>query len=145
MQYPAWKYFLIALVLLISTIYALPNLYPDKPAVQITGASASTTLTKDVLTQAETILNQQGIKTVDDSFNGQSALLRIADETSESQIKAQQILREKLGDNYVVALNLAQTTPKWLRDIGANPVKLGLDLRGGVRFVPQCSGVDRVI
>lgn len=135
MQYPAWKYFLIAIVLLLSTIFALPNLYPDKPAVQVTGASASTTLTKDVLTQAEQILSANGIATKDNQFNGQSALLRIADESSETQLKAQQTLREKLGDNYVVALNLAQTTPQWLRNIGAKPVKLGLDLRGGVRFV----------
>ncbi|WP_026212751.1 protein translocase subunit SecD [Faucicola boevrei] len=137
MQYPAWKYVLIGIILLISSIYALPNLYPDKPAVQVTGSSASTVLTNDVLTQAEQILNDQGIKTVNNSFDGSSALLRMADESSETQIKAQQVLREKLGDNYVVALNLAQTTPEWLRKIGANPVKLGLDLRGGVRFVME--------
>lgn len=137
MQYPAWKYVLIGIVLLISTIYALPNLYPDKPAVQVTGASASTVLTEDVLTQAQSLLDAEGIKTANNSFNGSSALLRIADESSETQLKAQQILREKLGDNYVVALNLAQTTPEWLRKIGANPVKLGLDLRGGVRFVME--------
>lgn len=137
MQYPAWKYVLIAIVLLISTIYALPNLYPDKPAVQVTGSSASTVLTQDVLTQAEKLLNAQGIKTVNNSFNGSSALLGIADESSETQIKAQQVLREKLGENYVVALNLAQTTPEWLRKLGANPIKLGLDLRGGVRFVME--------
>lgn len=137
MQYPAWKYVLIGIILLISSIYALPNLYPDKPAVQVTGSSASTVLTNDVLTQAEQILNAQGIKTVNNSFDGSSALLRMADESSETQIKAQQVLREKLGDNYVVALNLAQTTPEWLRKIGANPVKLGLDLRGGVRFVME--------
>lgn len=137
MQYPAWKYILIAIVLLISTIYALPNLYPDKPAVQVTGSSASTVLTQDVLTQAEKLLNAQGIKTVNNSFNGSSALLGIADESSETQIKAQQVLREKLGENYVVALNLAQTTPEWLRKLGANPIKLGLDLRGGVRFVME--------
>lgn len=135
MQYPAWKYVLIGLVLLFSTLFALPNLYPDKPAVQVTGASASTTLTDAVLTQAQTILKQNGIATKDDSFDGKSALLRIADEKPETQLKAQQILREQLGNNYVVALNLAQTTPQWLRNIGAHPIKLGLDLRGGVRFV----------
>lgn len=135
MQYPAWKYILIGLVLLFSTLFALPNLYPDKPAVQVTGASASTTLTDAVLTQAQTILKQNGITTKGDSFDGKSALLRIADEKPETQLKAQQILREQLGNNYVVALNLAQTTPQWLRNLGAHPIKLGLDLRGGVRFV----------
>lgn len=135
MHYPAWKYFLIGIVLLLSTLYALPNLYPDKPAVQITGASASTTLTNDVLKQAETILNAANIPTKNNSFDGKSALLIIGDESTETQLKAQQVLKEKLGDNYVVALNLAQTTPAWLRNIGGNPIKLGLDLRGGVRFV----------
>lgn len=135
MHYPAWKYFLIGIVLLLSTLYALPNLYPDKPAVQITGASASTTLTNDVLKQAETILNAANIPTKNNSFDGKSALLKIGDESTETQLKAQQVLKEKLGDNYVVALNLAQTTPAWLRNIGGNPIKLGLDLRGGVRFV----------
>lgn len=133
MHYPAWKYFLIAVVLLISTIYALPNLYPDEPAVQVTGASAGTTLTQEVLTQSKQILDTAGIATHDGSFDGKSALLRV--NTPEDQLKAQQLLREKMGDGYVVALNLAQTTPEWLRKMGANPVKLGLDLRGGVRFV----------
>ena len=135
MHYPAWKYFLIGIVLLLSTLYALPNLYPDKPAVQITGASASTTLTNDVLTEAQSILDAAGIPTKNNNFDGKSALLRIGDESTETQIKAQQVLKEKLGNNYVVALNLAQTTPEWLRKIGGNPIKLGLDLRGGVRFV----------
>ncbi len=133
MHYPAWKYFLVTVVLLISTIYALPNLYPDEPAVQVTGASAGTTLTQDVLTQSKQILDTAGITSHGDSFDGKSALLRV--NTSEDQLKAQQLLREKMGDSYVVALNLAQTTPQWLRNIGAHPVKLGLDLRGGVRFV----------
>ena len=135
MHDPAWKYFLISIVLLLSTLYALPNLYPDKPAVQITGASASTTLTNDVLTEAQSILDAAGIPTKNNNFDGKSALLRIGDESTETQIKAQQVLKEKLGNNYVVALNLAQTTPEWLRKIGGNPIKLGLDLRGGVRFV----------
>lgn len=133
MHYPAWKYFLIAFVLIISALYALPNLYPDEPAVQVTGASAGTTLTNEVLTQSKQILTNAGIASHNENFDGKSALLRV--KNTEDQLKAQQVLREKLGDNYVVALNLAQTTPEWLRNIGAKPIKLGLDLRGGVRFV----------
>ncbi len=132
MHYPVWKYFMIAFVLIISTLYALPNLYPDEPAVQVTGASAGTTLTEEVLTQSKKILTDAGISSHNETFDGKSALLLTK---PEDQLKAQQILREKLGDNYVVALNLAQTTPEWLRNIGASPIKLGLDLRGGVRFV----------
>lgn len=133
MHYPAWKYILIAVVLFVSGIYALPNLYPDEPAVQITGASAGTTLTSDVLTQAENLLDKAGLPHHDGAFENNSALLRL--NTSEDQLKAQEVLRRELGDNYVVALNLAQTTPQWLRNLGAEPMKLGLDLRGGVRFV----------
>lgn len=133
MHYPAWKYVLIALVLFITGIYALPNLYPDEPAVQITGASAGTQLTEEVLTQAQSALSEAGLDHHDGSFANNSALVRL--KTSEDQLKAQEVLRRKLGENYVVALNLAQTTPEWLTKIGAKPMKLGLDLRGGVRFV----------
>lgn len=133
MHYPAWKYLLIAVVLFISGIYALPNLYPDEPAVQITGASAGTELSADVLTQAETLLTDAKLSHHDGSFANNSALLRLSN--AEDQLKAQEVLRRDLGEQYVVALNLAQTTPEWLRNLGANPMKLGLDLRGGVRFV----------
>ncbi|WP_323841483.1 MULTISPECIES: protein translocase subunit SecD [unclassified Moraxella] len=133
MQYPAWKYILIAVVLVVSGLYALPNLYPDEPAVQITGASAGVQLTEDVLTQSEALLDKAKLAHHDGSFANNSALVRL--KTAEDQLKAQEVLRRELGDNYVVALNLAQTTPEWLRNIGAKPMKLGLDLRGGVRFV----------
>ncbi|CAM3983478.1 protein translocase subunit SecD [Psychrobacter arenosus] len=133
MQYPAWKYILIVIVLLFSGIYALPNLYPDEDAVQITSESAGTQLTEDVLTQAQSLLKEANINYHGGSFEGNSALLRL--DNPEQQLRAQEVLRKDLGDDYVVALNLAQTTPQWLSDIGARPMKLGLDLRGGVRFV----------
>lgn len=133
MHYPAWKYILIAVVLVIAGLYALPNLYPDEPAVQITGASAGTELTSDVLVQSQALLDKAGLAHHDGSFANNSALIRL--NTAEDQLKAQETLRQNLGENYVVALNLAQTTPEWLKNIGAKPMKLGLDLRGGVRFV----------
>lgn len=133
MHYPAWKYFIIVIVLIISSIYALPNLYPDESAVQITSSSAGTTLDSDVLTQSQKLLDEAGLAHHGGSFEGNSALIRLS--TPEDQLRAQEILRQKLGENYVVALNLAQTTPEWLTKIGAKPMKLGLDLRGGVRFV----------
>lgn len=133
MHYPAWKYILIAAVLAIAGLYALPNLYPDEPAVQITGASAGTELTSDVLVQSQVLLDKAGLAYHDGSFANNSALIRL--NTAEDQLKAQETLRQNLGENYVVALNLAQTTPQWLKSIGAKPMKLGLDLRGGVRFV----------
>ncbi len=133
MHYANWKYFVIAIVLAISGLYALPNLYPDEPAVQITSSSAGTELSQSVLTQSQALLESAGIEYHDSSLANNSALLRL--DSSEDQLKAQEVLRQKLGDDYVVALNLAQTTPAWLEKIGAKPMKLGLDLRGGVRFV----------
>ena len=133
MQYPAWKYLLIAVVLIIAGLYAAPNLYPDEPAVQITSAAAGTQLSEGILTQSQSLLDDAGVNYHDGTFEGNSALVRL--DNPVEQLKAQGVLRKNLGDDYVVALNLAQTTPQWLRDIGAKPMKLGLDLRGGVRFV----------
>jgi len=86
-----------------------------------------------VLTQAESALKAANITSHGDSFDGKTALLRVR--TSDEQLRAQDVVRRALGDNFVVALNLAQTTPNWLRSIGAAPMKLGLDLRGGVHFL----------
>lgn len=133
MQYPAWKYFLIIVVLIVSGLYAAPNLYPDEPAVQITSSAAGTQLSEGILTQSQSLLEEAGLNYHDGTFEGNSALVRL--DNPVDQLKAQETLRQNLGDDYVVALNVAQTTPQWLRDIGAKPMKLGLDLRGGVRFV----------
>ncbi len=133
MRYPAWKYVLILLVMLISTLYALPNLYPDEPAVQISGAKAGSTIDQSVLTQAQSALKQAGLSSHSDSFDGKTAILRL--KTGEEQLKAQAAISTALGENYVVAQNLVPTTPQWLRAINAKPMKLGLDLRGGVHFL----------
>lgn len=133
MQYPAYKYVLIFLVMSVALLYALPNLYQDEPAVQITSSSAGTALSPTIVADASKILIDAGIKSHGASVNGNTALLRV--DTSEAQLKAQEVLRQKLSSDHVVALNLAQTTPTWLTKIGAKPMKLGLDLRGGVRFV----------
>lgn len=133
MRYPAWKYVLILFVLVISTLYALPTLYPDEPAVQISGAKAGSQIDQSVLSRAEQILKDAQINAHNSTFSENAALLRVR--TSEEQLKAQEVLRRNLGENYVVALNLAPTTPAWLQAIGAKPMKLGLDLRGGVHFL----------
>ena len=133
MRYPAWKYVLIIFVLIISTLYALPSLYPDEPAVQISGAKAGSLIDQSILDRAEQVLKEADIATHDGSFGQNAALLRV--NNTEEQLKAQDVLRRELGENYVVALNLAPTTPAWLQAIGAKPMKLGLDLRGGVHFL----------
>ncbi|NHB58745.1 protein translocase subunit SecD [Acinetobacter sp. 194] len=142
MRYPAWKYILIIFVLIISTLYALPSLYPDEPAVQISGAKAGTQIDETVIQKAEQILKSENIATHDNSFTNNAALLRLS--STDAQLKAKEALRQGLGDGYVVALNLAPTTPEWLQKIGAKPMKLGLDLRGGVHFLLEID-MDKAI
>jgi preprotein translocase subunit SecD len=126
----------------ISTLYALPSLYPDEPAVQISGAKAGTQIDQTIVQKAEQILKTANISSHDNSFTNNAALLRL--DTSEAQLKAKEVLRRDLGDDYVVALNLAPTTPEWLQKIGAKPMKLGLDLRGGVHFLLEVD-MDKAI
>ena len=142
MRYPAWKYVLILVVLVVSTLYALPSLYPDEPAVQISGAKAGTQIDAGIVQRAEQLLKTENIATHDNSFSNNAALLRVG--SSEAQLKAKEALRRGLGDDYVVALNLAPTTPEWLQKIGAKPMKLGLDLRGGVHFLLEVD-MDKAI
>lgn len=132
MRYPMWKYVVIALVLVLSTYYALPNLWPDEPAVQISGATAGAEVTEPALKQAMGALQAAGIPLASAEIEGGNALIKFAN--PEIQLQAQETLKRALGENYVVALNFAQSTPDWLR-FGAKPMKLGLDLRGGVHFL----------
>ncbi|MBX7278350.1 protein translocase subunit SecD [Pseudomonas sp. M5A4_2d] len=134
-KYPLWKYVLILAVLAIGFIYSAPNLYPDDPAIQITGASTSLQVNQADLERASKALNDAGIqvKAATLAADAKGGLLRLT--KAEDQLPAKDVVRKAMGDDYVVALNLAQTTPKWLRSIGAHPMKLGLDLSGGVHFL----------
>ena len=132
-RYPLWKYFLILALIVLGFIYALPTLYPDDPAIQITGADASQKMSEPVLKKAEQALASHNIAVKSGSINKNGALIRLT--KSEDQLPAKQDIRDALGSDYVVALNLASTTPKWLKAIGAGPMKLGLDLSGGVHFL----------
>lgn len=134
-KYPLWKYILILAVLAIGFIYSAPNLYPDDPAIQISGASTALQVTQADLDRASKALADAGIavKAATLSENGKGGLLRL--EKKDDQLPAKDVVRKTLGDDYVVALNLAQTTPQWLRSLGAHPMKLGLDLSGGVHFL----------
>ncbi|NWA83675.1 MULTISPECIES: protein translocase subunit SecD [unclassified Pseudomonas] len=134
-KYPLWKYVLILAVLAIGFIYSAPNLYPDDPAIQITGASTSLQVNQADLERASKALTDAGIqvKAATLASDAKGGLLRLT--KAEDQLPAKDVVRKAMGDDYVVALNLAQTTPKWLRSIGAHPMKLGLDLSGGVHFL----------
>lgn len=134
-KYPLWKYVLILAVLAIGFIYSAPNLYPDDPAIQITGASTALQVNQADLDRASKALTDAGIqvKAATLAADAKGGLLRLTKQ--EDQLPAKDVVRKVMGDDYVVALNLAQTTPKWLRAIGAHPMKLGLDLSGGVHFL----------
>lgn len=133
MRSAPWKYLLIGVVMLISLVYSLPNLYPDEPAIQISGSSVTVPADQAVLESATRSLNVAGIAFHGAEVQPKGILLRV--NSSNDQLRAQDAVRRELGDRYVVALNLAPTTPKWLKAMGAAPMKLGLDLRGGVHFL----------
>lgn len=133
-KYPLWKYALIVLVLVVGFIYSAPNLYPDDPAVQISGASSALQVNQADLDRVSKALVDAKIAVKGVSLGEKgSGLIRLTNQ--EDQLPAKDVVRKALGDDYVVALNLAQTTPKWLRNLGASPMKLGLDLSGGVHFL----------
>jgi preprotein translocase subunit SecD len=129
------KYILALLVLLLSMLYSMPNLYPQDPSVQITpnrGAKVDAAFEQRV----QGVLKAAGVtpKKVE-MQNGGELLVRLS--TPDAQIRASDVLRDAVGSNYVVALNLASTVPGWLRAVGARPMLLGLDLQGGVHFLMQ--------
>jgi preprotein translocase subunit SecD len=132
-RFPLWKNLLIASVLLVGFIYSAPNLYPDDPAIQIRGQSVALKITDADLQRAESALKADGIAVKAVELGKQGGMLRLADKAD--QLPARDVIARALGDDYVVALNLAPTTPAWLRSLGAGPMKLGLDLSGGVHFL----------
>lgn len=132
-KFPLWKYLLILAVLVIGFIYSAPNLYPDDPAIQISGNSTALQVEEADLQRASRALQEAGISVKASELSPRGGLLRLTD--MADQLPAKDIVRRALGDDYVVALNLAQTTPDWLRNLGGSPMKLGLDLSGGVHFL----------
>jgi len=131
-QYPLWKNLLIVAVLLVSTLYALPNVYGEDPALQITNARAGK-LATDVPERVENALKKAGIAYKSMKSGDQEVLVRF--NSTETQLKAVDFIKGALGGDFVVALNLAPATPHWLQSLNALPMYLGLDLRGGVYFL----------
>ncbi|MCH8544947.1 MAG: protein translocase subunit SecD [Alcanivorax sp.] len=134
-RYPRWKFFLLVAVLAVCGLYAMPNLYPDAPAIQITSAQAGGEVDERAMSRLRSALDDAGIVYSDAERVGTSWLLPLSD--SEAQQRARELAQRTLGRDYVVAQNLAPTTPDWLRRINASPMNLGLDLRGGVHFLLQ--------
>jgi preprotein translocase subunit SecD len=133
-QYPAWKYLLILFILVIGTLYALPNLFGEDPALQVT-STRGLALPLDMTANIEDALIVEQIDFKDREQVGNHLLYRF--NSTEDQLLAADVLKEALGEQYVVALNLAHSTPPALRAIGGKPMTLGLDLQGGVHFLMQ--------
>jgi preprotein translocase subunit SecD len=131
-RYPLWRYLLLAALIILGVLYALPNLYGEDYAVQVQ-PKENAALSANLPDQIKSALDSQHIPYKSIARESFSYLIRFPD--SDSQLKAQDILQATLGPNYTIALNLADKTPKWLLNIGAKPMKLGLDLRGGIHFL----------
>ncbi|HEK3125197.1 TPA: protein translocase subunit SecD [Proteus mirabilis] len=133
-RYPLWKYLMLIFAILIGLLYALPNLYGEDPAVQITGARG-TAANEQTLDQVRSLLDKEKIEAKSIALENGAILARFSN--PDIQLRAREALLPALGDKFVVALNLAPATPKWLEAIGGEPMKLGLDLRGGVHFLME--------
>ncbi|HEY0211540.1 protein translocase subunit SecD [Acerihabitans sp.] len=133
-RYPLWKYIMLILALVVGLLYALPNLYGEDPAVQITGARGAAA-SETTLVQIQNVLKEQNITSKSVALENGAILARFAN--PDVQLRAREALLNALGENYIVALNLAPATPPWLSVLGAEPMKLGLDLRGGVHFLME--------
>lgn len=134
-RYPLWKYLIIAVSLLLGLLYTLPNFYGESPAVQISPLRMTANVDTKLLQQVENALNQENLTSSGIFLDNASIKVRF--ENTDEQIKARDILQTLLGDDYIVALNLLPNSPQWLSSIGALPMYLGLDLRGGVHFMLQ--------
>ena len=134
LEFPRWKYFVILLVLALSVVYALPNVFQSDYAVQVT-ANRGAVLDEALKTRVGGYLAEAGVQPKSVAVENESLLVRLAD--ADAQTLAADTLRGNLGENYTVALNLASNVPPWLDRLGARPMVLGLDLQGGVHFVLQ--------
>ncbi len=144
-RYPLWKYIFIIIVMLAGFMFALPNLYPSQPAVQVSASSTDFPLNEFTLNQINETLTSKGLKVVEtEAVVDNKVLIRF--DSPDTQLAAAEAIKETLGKDYSTALNLAPATPPWLR--GLNPMNLGLDLRGGVHFLMEVdmkSAIDKAL
>ncbi len=133
-KYPLWKYLLLLGILLVGLVYALPNLFGEDPAVQVL-ASTGSSLDPSIIEKIEDRLKEKNIPYLSIKHENSTVLTRFS--SPQIQLQAKEAIKEIVGENYIVALNLAPKTPSWLTFLGASPMKLGLDLRGGVHFLME--------
>lgn len=141
-RYPLWKYLLLLAVTILSLVYAIPNAYVPDPAVQVKGQAVGAVVDGAVLSKIEDTLKTAKLDYFGAEANGKSALIRF--KSTEQQMQALKRIKQAMGDGYVVALNSAPTTPAWLQSMGATPMKLGLDLAGGVHFLLEVDTASAV-
>jgi preprotein translocase subunit SecD len=134
-RYAPWQYVLIAAALVVGLLYTIPNFFGEVPAVQIQPQRAALKVDSALMGRVEDILTKSAIVPAGVFLDAASVKVRFAD--TDIQLKAKDVLQAQLGDDYVVALNLLSNSPRWLASIGALPMYLGLDLRGGVHFLLQ--------
>ncbi|MEO8739773.1 MAG: protein translocase subunit SecD [Casimicrobiaceae bacterium] len=134
-RYPLWKYALIVVAMVVGVLYTLPNFFPEVPAVQISTSKTNIKIDAVTLQTAEDALKGAGIVSSGGAVDPTGIKVRFADD--DTQLKAETILQKKFGEGYIIALNRISTSPQWLTAIGARPMNLGLDLRGGVHFMLQ--------
>ena len=134
-RYPLWKYLMLVAVLGLALVYSSANLYAPDPAVQISGTSSALSINQQTINRATKALTESDIEYFGETVTAKNALIRLKDKNQ--QLKAKDVIKTALGDDYIVALNMAPTTPQWLVDLGASPMKLGLDLSGGVHFLME--------
>ena len=135
LEFPRWKYVLILIVVLLSVLYALPNMYQKDPSVQITRNRPAAVVDEALSQRVQGLLKDAGITPRSVALEGSQLLVRLPD--AGTQTRAADVLRPALGEDYSAALNLVPTTPAWLEKLGARPMSLGLDLQGGVHFTMQ--------
>ncbi len=133
-KYPLWKNILIAVLVALGALYAVPNFYGEVPAIQISPTRA-TKVDAALVARVEGILKQANVAYTGTLLEEKSAKIRFSD--TETQLRARDVVGKDLGDDYVVALNLLPAAPAWMQALGGKPMSLGLDLRGGVHFLMQ--------
>lgn len=143
-RYPLWKYLTVLVALVIGFLYTLPNFFGESPAVQVSSAKSTTKIDPDMLNRVQTILDQTALVTTGSNFerNGPVGTVRFRFSSTDEQLQARDVIERALNPDpadptFTVALNLLPASPAWLTAIGAGPMYLGLDLRGGVHFLLQ--------
>ena len=136
LTYPRWKYVAFLIVLLLSAVYAVPNIFPQDPSVQVT-ANRGAPVDEALRARVADSLQKAGVAAKQVELDGKKNNLLVRLPNPDLQVKAADVLRPELGSDYIVALNIASTVPDWLEKLGARPMSLGLDLQGGVHFLMQ--------